>query len=354
MSLFLDVSITAQSIVDAAWARATANRERLRRRLDVQAVREEAGRDAQRGWEQRYTTPTPLLYKADEPVAYPGRRVEVERVIKIGGVFYGLRDYAAGDTTYYLHAWSADGLATSVATIDLPPGEAELFQGQFAVFPINGTSCVLLWLGVSFSTDLSQSYNNQTSFFVGQSSARQITVPSWMANRASGSIDLLDGRISYGSAHMIVEDFQSPIVWTPQVYQVYTRVADELVYSFPPSYAATKSAVALIAPGLKPIAFRENTSDPDFAIAEPFGYEWSGVDPVLGDSGSIISFDPRIPFDQPEWALVQVSPPPNALNPVYTSFSPAATRHLFWDWGKPDYCRAQLLALGFQPEDLEP
>ncbi len=85
MSLFVDVSITAQSIVDAAWARATANRERLRRRLDVQAVREEAarntinGRSGGLGWELQYTTPTPLQYRPDEPVAYPGRRQSQEQ-----------------------------------------------------------------------------------------------------------------------------------------------------------------------------------------------------------------------------------------------------------------------------------
>jgi hypothetical protein len=77
--LLVDVSITAASIVEAAWARAVANRERLQRRLDVQAVREEAstsrinGRSSGLGWELQYTTPTPSLYKPDEPVAHPLR-----------------------------------------------------------------------------------------------------------------------------------------------------------------------------------------------------------------------------------------------------------------------------------------
>ena len=77
MGILVDVSIKAASIVDAAWARAIANRERLSRRLDVQAVREEAARDQLRKlpWEQLYTTPTPLQYRPDEPVAYPLARV---------------------------------------------------------------------------------------------------------------------------------------------------------------------------------------------------------------------------------------------------------------------------------------
>ena len=82
MSILVDVSIKAASIVDAAWARAIANRERLSRRLDLQAVREETSRDQLRRlpWEQLFTTPTPLQYRPDEPVAYPATRETVPPV----------------------------------------------------------------------------------------------------------------------------------------------------------------------------------------------------------------------------------------------------------------------------------
>ena len=91
MSLLIDVAVAAESIVQAAWNRAAANRERLRRRLDVQAVREKANLNTINrrnfDWEQKYTTPTPVQYRPDEPAAYPGKGEELSFVLPPGLVF---------------------------------------------------------------------------------------------------------------------------------------------------------------------------------------------------------------------------------------------------------------------------
>jgi len=358
VSLLIDTAIAADSIVKAAWARAEANRERLRLRQDLQTTREATDRRLRRrpGWEDAFTNPLITNYRPDEPIAVP-RRETGPTAVRIGGVFSGVRQFQDGDSAYYLHAWSGDGLATAVATIDVLPGATNGFEGQFVIFPVDSTSCVLLWLGLSKDETLLNIYNNQAAFFVGQSAVRQIAVPSWIANRQSGVVGLTDGWISYGSAHWaVVDEFRSPIVVTPQIYELYTRVADELVYFSAPSYAAIRAAAELIVPGLKPIAFRVNTVDESVAVAESFGYEWSGADPVLTNpfSGVILRLNPPVPFDQPEWKLIQVSPPPSAPYPVETPSSPVANHQFFWDWGRPDYCRERLLAFGFQPEDLEP
>ncbi len=149
MSLFLDVSITAQSIVDAAWARATANRERLRRRLDVQAVREETERGGGRSWEQRYTTPTPLQYRPDEPVAYPVRRVPAAAIT--AGVFWIGGD---GSSTYIIRSGDFSAAITEDISLPFVPGSIPGL-GQFdfrevrTAFPLAGsTAAVCLYARV--------------------------------------------------------------------------------------------------------------------------------------------------------------------------------------------------------------
>lgn len=99
MSLLVDVSIAAASIVDAAWARAIANRERLRRRLDLQAVREEAARSQRQSppWEQLFTSSTPSLYRPDEPVAYPDFR-DRETIVAPGDYVFPLPAVGEGAT----------------------------------------------------------------------------------------------------------------------------------------------------------------------------------------------------------------------------------------------------------------
>ncbi len=113
MGLLVDVSIAAASIVDAAWERATANRERLRRRLDVQAVREEPavnrinGRSSGLGWEQRYTTPTPLQYRPDEPVAYPSS--SPRPATYPAAVGYTALEFNGGPGDNTIRVWPAEG-----------------------------------------------------------------------------------------------------------------------------------------------------------------------------------------------------------------------------------------------------
>jgi hypothetical protein len=110
MSLRINVSIDSDSIARAAWTRAVANRERLKRRLDVQAGREEASQENRRAgpWEQLYTTPTPLRYRPDEPVAYPARRVTEppvdpeDYVFPLPPVGEGATDIISVPAGYYL------------------------------------------------------------------------------------------------------------------------------------------------------------------------------------------------------------------------------------------------------------
>ena len=64
MGLLIDVSVDFDSIAKAAWTRAVANRERLKRRLDTQEERKKANRK-----KLPYVTPRPSLYRPDEPVA---------------------------------------------------------------------------------------------------------------------------------------------------------------------------------------------------------------------------------------------------------------------------------------------
>ncbi len=144
MSLFLDVSIQAQSIVEAAWARATANRERLRRRLDVQAVREEAavnrinGRSTGPGWELRYTTPTPLQYRPDEPVAYPISRPPLTAASLEFGWFFDVVNATGLDSPRGFEdiTYIASGNGAAVVSFDL--GFVEQYDRIGAVLPYPG------------------------------------------------------------------------------------------------------------------------------------------------------------------------------------------------------------------------
>jgi hypothetical protein len=340
--LFLDVSITAQSIVDAAWARATANRERLRRRLDVQSVREEAGRNAGRGWEQRYTTPTPLQYRPDEPVAYPMRRTTAppSSTIFVGRVFVsddgGLLDG---------NVWSGNGNQRVSAAFS--------FNGF--PLPIGGQRCI-------FVTQPPPADEDPMCFYVDPTSARQVTTPASLLSGANEAFDLVYRFGLFGTAF---QQSGAPAnlvyLYTPSIFLAFPSLYPGIHPPTAPDpgvLSVLRSLTGSIAPGLDEIAVTSNVIDNPVInngafidIVDPMAYRWTAADPADDDFTAV-------PFTDSRWEEVTINRPEPVAIPIIPGLPTSAfsnpSAYYFWDWGLPAYCRAQLLALGFSPADLEP
>jgi len=422
VSLLVDISVVADSIVKAAWARAVANRERLRRRLDVQAVREEAARSGKDIFRETvYTTPTPLLYKPDEPVAPPIRAVQdvISISISIGGLHYAFENLGE-NVPNLLHVWSADGLTEAISN-PFPAGVAdpatvpdlsetysfiwlqEAYGGGVStsiVLPIGGKACIFLFMQdfITWSIVIADPTNTGTeaaivhineesressacAFYVDETTARTITVPAAIADRPLGSegtmdfylseLDLNisiptyqppspalyeDGYPAFGSGNSLITGVSAGLLVTPSSFLWFDAANQPVAVEYgqgEPPYSVMRPLVNPIAPGLQPIVIIDNWADDDsgraggfIEITQSTGYKWIGPDPP----------DTIIPaaVDDPNWQQISVSPPVDGVKPPEPPFGTNPFRQLFWDWNRPDYCRAQLLALGFQSEDLEP
>jgi hypothetical protein len=177
MSLLVDISVVADSIVKAAWARAVANRERLRRRLDVQSAREAAITDrtinaingklilGSSTWEQLYTTPTPLRYKPDEPAAYPSRQAEAGNLVTAGAFWIGGSQTSTGffapyQTTGALVVRSGDFTASITEDLGYTgaisiPGVGDFgFRNVFTAFPLAGSGSAIVMYAKVPTADL--------------------------------------------------------------------------------------------------------------------------------------------------------------------------------------------------------
>lgn len=339
MSLFLDVSITAQSIVDAAWARATANRERLRRRLDLQAAREEAGRNAGRGWEQRYTTPTPLQYRPDEPVAYPGSRQAAPAgpgTVSIGRMFLTSRE--VGDATFS-RVYSGNGAAFA----DLPP--TQLGSVSF-VLPAGGDRIVFLYKAGGLLSAPEESREVYAAYLVSNTSLRSIPMPSEV--QASGLEQFGNRQAATGYE---VADTEVPAIdiWGPGGF-LSPLLFPGIESADLSDYAVLRSYTDTFAPGFR-LFFAEdiNAGGPGLIEGSSIydvpstAFQWNGPDPAAGE---------RFPLGDERWVEAPINKPPSVTFTLPAEQS-GVVLHTY-DWGHPAGCRAQLLQLGFSPADLEP
>jgi hypothetical protein len=107
--------MAADSIVKAAWARAEANRERLRLRQDLQTTREATDRRLRRqtGWEDAFTNPLITNYRPDEPVAFPAPRSVITASLEV------LWRYETIDNT------GLDGLRSRRGTLHVASGNGQ-------------------------------------------------------------------------------------------------------------------------------------------------------------------------------------------------------------------------------------
>lgn len=441
MSLFVDVAITADSIVKAAWARAVANRERLRRRLDVQAVREDASRRGVKDdfWETVYTTPTPSLYKPDEPVAYP---VPETNLMTAGRVFAYVRDISpTANNSPMMRVWSGDGLQQATLPIDWRPQTDEvawnivqgnptqissspityryeantvyvgytllggslnvysatavdavsgfappvevlvnhtffhaLMEQHVHVLPLKKATCVVLltWetetRGLVFGVtsgpiyDISTIRKGQAAYRVSQTSITPITVPQSIIDRRNYNDPqpyYLIGTTSYGAGWPTLSDTGRPFynVRTPSSFLWFGDTNLPYLSIPEPTDEDFRNLLPESVRDFPFMAFSDNSRLYNFSTPgpDPFtlttaktGFRWPASDgfPVFADPA-----DPR-------WKSVKVTVPPDSVIPLNPEPSTAAANRvqslLYWDWGKPDYCRGQLLALGFSTADLTP
>lgn len=349
MSLLVDLSIQAASIVDAAWDRAIANRERLRRRIDVQATREQVERDQARTlpWEQLYTTPSPLNYKPDEPVAYPGTKPSIAGLLASAGVFFFKAGIPAVESitdvqvdTFYL--WSGDG--QSHASIPLGP-----FSGAVIALPLSSKSAIAV---VQWET------GETFCFYVDRISVRVVPTPS-----AASGIDF-----SRDARNLGFTPLQTPETEPQWMNGTFNDAASfflspDLFPDFPSgvlvSYEYARSLVPGIGPD-QPFSLYSNfasefdgSNDGSFiARINSSAYRWTGPDP------STVTPDENwnVPFSDSRWEAVTVTPY-SSSTPIIPGAKPSGVSLemlYYWDWNQPAYCRGHLLALGFAPEDLEP
>lgn len=181
MSLLIDTAIAAESIVRAAWARAAANRKRLRRRLDVQSVREQAVTDrtinaingrllrGAAGWEQAYTTPTPLKYKPDEPVGYPIVRQQAPTIQATGFWLATQSEYDGvpfGNERYSARFYLAPGNGQDPILVPFEITNEYVFKST--IYVESGTGLLLQQIEASYLVfDYFPTSNPQQALWVG-------------------------------------------------------------------------------------------------------------------------------------------------------------------------------------------
>lgn len=444
MSLFVDVAITADSIVKAAWARAVANRERLRRRLDVQAVREDASRRGVKDdfWETVYTTPTPSLYKPDEPVAYP---INDKGVSVIGRVFTYVSTPLTYDNSPEMRVWSGDGQQSAVLPIewhardevvpwlsvapelisvtptiyrftansvyrDGPALKYSFASGDYAagvdnfptynvidifngydgtarthILPLGGGNSVVIfswnyrlsaYLAVNIDGlgtptiihDVKSEYRGQAAYLVTQTTIRSLTVPSSIADRPSWvngqpAADYYSpGPADFGDARPWLDDEGTPLeaLRTPSQFLWFGDANRELLATTGnnPGPASIRALLPENVRTFRSLAVYDNSADYDYEPSnEPFTITTSGTAREWrADDPSPIA--EAFPPSNANWRQVKIKPVPPVVLPANPQ--PATVGTFFvepynvWDWGKPAYCRQQLLALGFSPADLTP
>lgn len=413
MGLLVDISVVADSIVKAAWARAVANRERLRRRLDVQAVREAAAADRSinaingksipgaAGWEQLYTTPTPLKYKPEDPVGYPVKALGEDYPLAI---FYS--DGFSGATISVVSRFRIMTTDQSTSINYLLPdpydyllpifpawadggvdgGAASVLGRTPCLFASRNLTTVLSSLQYSFRQDFSWLWSADDFFIlpVGPASCIICIWEKWARGLYS------------------VESIYTRPVPSGPYLDIDTTVLDlsyDSLIEFSTCFLVTPSSIREVSMpgGIQAILNSRNRNptwnpittgatlpaqivDNDFTVAPVSGDVRSGV----GAQGD--------PFGAGVYEVLGQPPPPSTptvkLRPLSggggfieyksTSDDPVTETSIFrrnnagrisypgpypfdsagvygaWDWGLADYCRAQLLALGFSSGDLEP
>lgn len=336
MSLLIDIAIAAESIVNAAWARAAANRERLRLRQDLQTVREQTDQRLRRqpGWEDAFTNPLITNYRPEEPVAVPGPEARAEGQVTIG------RFYTDSTNPEIQYIWSGNGQVrvSNENTFD-----------QF-ILPAGGDRAIL---GVAEGDG-----SNLACFYVDNNSVRQIAVPSSLSLQ-----DVQPYSISFGWASRQVEALESiDEIFTPSFFFAFPQLFPSL-HPPPPvnleAYSIMRPIVETVAPDLKEIVIVTNDdvnpyiNNGEFiSVVSTTGYEWNAPDPA--DDEFL-----NLPLTDPRWRRIKVNGPPRSSVPIIpgvpTDQSDIGPQTYYvWDWNKPDFCREQLLALGFSFNDLEP
>jgi hypothetical protein len=243
--------------------------------------------------------------------------------------------------------WSGNGLASASLVSPEP-----LFSGITGVWPAGKDAYVFTAFGLT-SGGSQVSY----AFFANHTTAKQITAPPGLQTYNLTYAPLLigfnpvlypqDDRIAVGSDP--TPFFSFDLVFPPSIPAPTPENATNYTY--------WRSVYAVAAPNLKSLAVLDNRlllsgagDVPYTHIINPLGYQWQGPDPAD-------PFTP-VPFTDQLWKAVRIVSAGTAEVPQVPSPFPSAGFYaqpfVFWDWGAPAWCRAQLLALGFAPEDLEP
>jgi len=142
--------------------------------------------------------------------------------------------------------------------------------------------------------------------------------------------------------------------FTPAIYTLLSGAMDTETLTRLSSYTEMRSSYFNIAPRLYLRSDYENT-DPILVKHKSTNVEPSTTSYVIPPQALRVnrSFDVRVNREGIDSSIGRPTAPSGG------SISPrdpttVVTHYFSWDWGKPTYCQGQLLALGFDPEDLTP
>jgi hypothetical protein len=223
-----------------------------------------------------------------------------------------------------------------------------------AMLPIAGAQCLALIKVFQTGQDQYQ----YLWFVVNDTHSRQIqTSPTGITEKLLAIY--FDPVLSWGLGNLSMDLFFGyGYSHTPAAYYALKDIR--------PSDWAVKPRYAVL-PRITSLAGNDEASIP---LNEPISLEYGYTSQVLGTVGLPVGWyekygildayhDSYPSSDSSTWAQVgyRAIPSTRFTRKPYYDFENGNLRDFnfyatCWDWGRPDFCREQLLALGFKPEDL--
>lgn len=347
MSLLIETAIAAESIVQAAWARAIANRERLRLRQDLQAVREATDKRLQRlpGWEDAFTNPIITNYRPDEPIAVPALA---------GGAdpagFFHINNFDVPTGSIYV--FSGDRSAYRLGVND----------GGFAAFAVPLMLPISERLGLLATATYEPSpslgpytYLYSNIFVVGVRTVRQLDreLPTSLRTFFDFAVDYARDAILGGFTD----------ISTLSAYGLYNAGAPTPFGGSPTSYQMIRDGFPFIGTNYD-VTDVQAWSELDLSVAPSFEFDELGE--LFLNLGTVRLSVRQYPglitpamLETPEIAVTvppvyRFGPSVPVASPFFDDRQVQSFAYFFTDLGLPSYCREQLLAMGFTEEDLQP
>jgi hypothetical protein len=162
-------------------------------------------------------------------------------------------------------------------------------------------------------------------------------------------------------AAVLLNEFSGVSYVTPAAYKMLNNLS--LAYSLIAGYDVQESSY-YIPPSARSSVYQAFSDN----LPDKYSDKWlavSRLDPTFATAlryesdapPTVVTFPDVDGQDDPRWKRLRKNPLIAQKPPTPQYAAQAATwlaPYFYWDWGKPDYCREQLLALGFTESDLTP